>query len=176
MLGKTQVYEYVSKLRAKALLSINKDYDAQLEAAIEAYLNDPENVELKTAIENYLRYSSLLEKEVQTITRISGKSLNLSFSDVMFQLFRSWSPMSAETVNVIQADREIMIKKVKDEYRKIEAIVKGQRNGQAAKEKLIALGFDVEYLNKQENYPVVINPQTITVDKSLLFPCKENFV
>lgn len=176
MLGKTQVYEYLGKLRSKALDAINKDYDAQLKAAIETYLNDPANVELKNAIENYLKYSSLLSKEAQTITRITGKSLNVSVTDVMFQLFRSWSPMSAETVNVVQADREIMIKKVKDEYRKIEDIVRSKRNGQAAKEELIKLGFDVEYLTKKEYYPVVINPQTITVDKSLLFPCKENFV
>jgi len=176
MLGKTQVYEYLSKLREKALLAINKDFDAQLEAAIWAYLNDPANVELKIAVDNYLRYDELLRKEAQTVTRISGKSLHISTTDVMHQLFRSWSPMSAETVNVVQADREIMIKKVKDEYRKIEDIVKSKRNGQAAKEELIKLGFDVEYLNKKEYYPVVINPQPVTVDKSLLFPCKENFV
>lgn len=173
MLSKTQVYEYLDKLQAKALAAVNKDFNAKFEAAIDAYLNDPANLELKNAVQSYNDNYAALQDAAKIINRITGKCLSFSASGIRRSLFESWSPIS-EDAGVVQADWSITIDKTRAEYDKVRAVVKSKRNGQAAKDSLIALGFDVEELNQYDNLPVVINPKEITVDKSLLFSFKEN--
>lgn len=68
------------------------------------------------------------------------------------------------------------IKRVEEEYCRIKRMCKSKKTGEQARTALIALGFDVTWLNNLANLPVVINESEFKIDKSLVFPCGESGV
>lgn len=180
MVNKKDVHEFLDKVKAKALKSVREQYAVELEEAIEAALNEPSNHELRDAIKSYEHHVAEGVKAQKLINKyVPNSYLCLNQHDVKDDLFNRsvwYIPKSFEPIKAVHAQWEEKIRKVNDEYRKITQIIKNKKNGDQAKTALIALGFDVAYLDNLSNLPMVLAPVEIKVDTALLFPCKENGV
>lgn len=175
MLSKHDVYEFIDKVEAKALKTVNESYISDLDKAIKYALNQPENDELRNAIKSMENHVAVAVKAQEIIRKFIPRFReNLYNRDLIKELFRyyEWNfPDGFDGIKLVHAEYAEKLRRVEEEYAKIKRIVKNKKTGDQGKTALIALGFDVAYLDKLSTLPVVINEDEIKVDKSLLFPC-----
>ena len=179
MLKKTDVYRFVDKVQQKAIKSVREKYDAELKLAIETDLNKPCNAIIKTSIDA-MEYHLNLGCEANEILRkhIPKCCSYLSKYNMRKELFHDdWNiPQDFETVRMCHAENKELIKRTKEEYAKIMRVVTAKKTGEQGKTALIALEFDVTWLDNLSNLPVIVNPTELVIDKALIFPCGESGV
>ena len=182
MLKKTDVYEFIKKVQFKAIKAVNEKYDTELAAAIETTLNAPENRKLRDALKaielnltNGIAARDIIKKIVPDFDKWNAY---FTTRDIKKDIFSNrWGfPEGFETVKIVHAEYDEKIRRVNEEYAKIMRIVQNKKTGEQGKTALIALGFDVTYLDNLSNLPVVVNPSEVTIDKSIIFPCGESGV
>ena len=177
MVTKTQVYDFVEKVKYKALESVNEKFVVELQETIDAELNKPENHVLKEAVDSIIYHSAAGLSAQNTIRKYVPQCCNYlsDAKDVKNGMFRSgWNfPEGFDAIRTVHAENNEKVRRIREEYDKIMKIVKRKKNGDQGKTALIALGFDCSYLDKLSTLPVVIKEAEIKVDKSLLFPCGE---
>lgn len=171
MLSKLHVYEFIDNAQRAAIKKIEKEFEGKIDNAIDNYLKLPENSELAEAIKTFEEHHAITLSAQKTINNNTGmcQSYIASSVNLRYDIFKSYRMAPCEQVRVLKADLRLMTQKIKDEYDKVRAIVKRKRNGEQGKDALIALGFDVSELEKLNNYPVLLKPAEIEVDKALLF-------
>lgn len=179
MLKKTDVYTYIEKVQRKAINSVQEKYDLELEKAISIEMNKKENQALKQAIID-------LEKNIKD----GSKARNIIKKNV--PKFDKWNSIFNETdclrscfwdlnnfpngfdeIKNVHVEYIEKLKRVNEEYAKIMRVCRNKKTGDQGKTALIALGFDVTWLNNLSSFPVVINETEFKIDKSLVFPCGE---
>lgn len=182
MLKKTDVYDFIVKVQAKAIKALKEKYAIELAQAIETALNEPQNHVLRDAI-TQIETSTAMGIEARNIVRKQIPRCDrwnsyFHAKDVKNDLFADdyHFPKGFDSIRSVHADCQEKIRKVEDEYAKIRRICQNKKTGEQGKTALIALGFDVTYLDNLSNLPVVINPATMDIDKSLIFVCGETGV
>jgi len=182
MLSKNDVYSFVEKVQHKAIKSLQENYKIELDKAIELALNEPVNHVLKKAINAVIFNSAEGHKAKNIIRKYIPKCDRydnyFGIKDVKHDLFGTkWDcPTGFGNISAVHAEWSEKITRTKDEYAKITRIVKNKKTGEQGKTALIALGFDVTWLDNLSNLPVVINPTEVVIDKALIFPCGESGV
>jgi hypothetical protein len=177
MLKKTDVYNFIEKVQSKAIDAVEKKYATELASAIETALNKPENHILRDAITSLECHLSKAIEADNLIKKHTGISSTHAYKyDLRSELFgirgyRYSIPKGYESIRIIHAEREEELRRTKEEYAKIMRIVRNKKTGDQGKTALIALGFDVAYLDKLINLPVVVVESEMKIDKALLFPC-----
>lgn len=174
MLKKTDVYDFIDKVQTKAVNSVNEKYEIAINQAIDSFLNDPVNSVLKKAIHETDYYSKKAVEAQEMVKKHTGRiDCLVNETDMRATLFGSWRQSPSEEVNQLKAELASQIYKVEEEYRKIKRMCQKKKTGDQARTALIALEFDVTWLNNLENLPAVINEAEFKIDKSLVFPCGE---
>lgn len=177
MLSKNDVYSFVEKVQRKAISAINEKHEILIDKAIDDYLNGPENDVLKQAINDMDKYSKKAETAQDIMKKFTGSNYHwVSETNMKAAIFKGWRTSPSELVNKAKSEKEFELTNTEKQYALVMRICKNKKTGEQAKTALIALGFDVAYLDKLSTLPVVVNQTEITVDKSLLFPCGSNGV
>lgn len=172
MLSKNDVYGFVEKVQAKALKAVKEKHDKLIDQAIADYLNETENKPLKRALDEMDVYSQKAAMAQAIMKKITGNCNSyISELDMKASLFKSWRSSPSDLVNKARSERDFELSNLEKEYSKVMRICKAKKTGEQAKTALIALGFDVAYLDKLSTLPVVVNASEVVVDKALLFPC-----
>lgn|GEM_PF-3599406 len=175
MLKKTDVYEFIKKVERKAINSVKEKHEILIDQAIESYLNKPENKDFKTAIKETDEYSLKSSKAQSVIHKHTGiTTYYVSETNMKESLFKSYRKSPSDLVNQARSERDFQVASVEKEYAKIMRICQNKKTGEQAKTALIALGFDVAWLDNLSNLPVVVNEAEFKIDKSLVFPCGES--
>lgn len=179
MLKKTDVYEFIEKVQAKAIKAVKEKYATDLANAIELALNEPENHVVRDAIKAVelnlaegIKAKAIIRKFIPKCDRYDNY---FTSRDIKKDLFDNcYFPKEFKSIKMVHDEYEEKLRKVEEEYHKIMRIVKNKKTGDQGKTALIALGFDVAYLDNLSNLPMVVNPVELSIDKSIIFPCGES--
>ena len=180
MLKKTDVYEFINKCENKARNSIKESYDTELKKAIEETLNNPANKVLKDAIKQVeiststgIEARNIVRKHIPRFDNYNCYFTSRNISDIKKDAFDDGYsfPEEFEQIKAVHVDYKEKLRKSEEGYRDILHMAKNKKTAEQAKTALIALGFDVAWLDKLSNLPVALIEAEFKIDKSVIFPC-----
>ncbi len=177
---KQDVYDFIDKVKTKAMKAIMAKYEKEYWKAVDEYLDQtPKLKDLIERTQKSIDETAALENEIRGnfnggYTTTSPFITN-GIKDVKRLVFNyGWSEPYITTEKLTEIHKNFLTEKEKvaTEYGKIKKLCQEKKTAQKAVAFLKSLGFDVSYFDKLQ--PTVDLRQP--VNTGILFPCKEKGV
>lgn len=177
---KQDVYDFIYKVKTKAMKAIREKYEKDYWEAVDEYLDQtPKLKDLIESAQKSIDEIAALEKEIRgnfiADYDTSPQFLTNESKDIKRLLFNcGWSAPCITTEKLTEIHKNFLaeMEKVATEYGKIKKLCQEKKTAQKAVAFLKSLGFDVSYFDKLQ--PTVDLRQIVNTD--ILFPCKEKGV
>lgn len=132
MLKKTDVYDFIDRVKRKAIKAVDEKNKIELEKAIDSELNKKENHALKEAIEAFEHHNKMgvIAQEIikKNVPRCNTYLYDRDMRTELFGYLGYSFPNGFDNIRTVHAENNLKISKIREEYAKIMRIVKNKKN------------------------------------------------